>query len=401
MKRIILIVGILSLVLLGFGPVVGSAQAAAADVLLNLSFSDIEDYVTKDNLTVRNNRETIRMLNDSNSDSAVSALWSSRSQLSSLQTATNELRKTVEAGLAEAPLDPALNSAAIALGSSSFSLALSMAQIDAQIDQFYSASNASTDKTVQQLESANKQIIWGAESLVMGYHTLSRQLDQSKENLKMLSRNIEVLEKRHSLGQITKTTLQNSIDNRAQLELSIKSMGNELLNLSGQINLLLGRAHDARLQIKPLPDANRDFLKTIDRTRDLSLAKDRNHLVNIAMIDIDEHSKAIGKNAKTQEGIAMNNLLSEQRSVELKYESLTRAIADKVAVLSLAESQLNQSKQIAEQAKVRYNLGIASKLELEQAESAVIVNKINLNSANAELLSVIRQYEWLVRGFSA
>ena len=43
---------------------------------------------------------------------------------------------------------------------------------------------------------------------------------------------------------------------------------------------------------------------------------------------------------------------------------------------------------------------MVSKSELDQAESDVLLQTINVSSANAELFATIRRYEWLILGIS-
>ena len=211
MKRIISIVCTICFLMVGVAAVADNAEAATAERLLNLSFADVEGQVTSGNLTIRNNRATIQNMNDMFDNDIVFALMSSQDTLALLNRETIRVRDQIAATVNPAEPDPELDplraGIIAALNNDIASFGRDMAQIEAQINQFHNAPRASVDRAAQQLGNVNKQIVWGAESLFMGYHTLSRQLDQSNENLNALSRNIEILEHRYSLGQITETTL--------------------------------------------------------------------------------------------------------------------------------------------------------------------------------------------------
>jgi len=402
MKRFISTFLILFIFVGGVAAMADIAEASTTENTLRLNYSQIERLVRRDNLTIRNNEITIQNINNMiNNDGMVSNLMDSANQLRAMQSSTEIVLARLQLSLDPSqPLDPVTMAIIQSLTNDVVSYEMNIRQISGQIDQMQTAPQASLTRTIQQLNNVNRQIIWGAESLFMGYHALTRQLDISNETLKTLNRNIEIMERRLSLGQITARSLQSIRNNRTQLEQGIRTMEHELGNLKGQINMLLGRNHNALLELGALPAAERGFLDTIDRTRDLRAAMRSNHLLNIALIEIDEQSRLFSENARVQEAIARNNYDSEVRALEQRYENLIRAIADREDQLELAESQLELLQQTLEETKRRFNRGLVSRVELEQAESEVLLQTIRVNGADAELYAAIQRYEWLLRGLS-
>jgi len=401
MKRIISIICVFCLVLAGIS-VFGDTAGASDEKMLYLSFAKIEGLVVNDNLAYRNNVRTINNLSDAISNDTFSALLLSRNQLQQLMSET----QTVYIGLLTpenlASTDPVMNAllpgVRKSLENDIGSYLASIKQIDMQIDQFYITPRVTIDTTIQQLEYYNKQIVWGVESLFMGYHTLTRQLDMAEENLKVLDGNIKAMEQRFLLGQITEAALLDIKSTRAALDLGIRSMKTELANLEGQLNMLINRNHDAPLDIEKMPETEMGFLKTVDAEKDLRLAKTRNHLIAVAEIEIEEYSRSFSDSNLTKLRIAENNYISEVRTVEFKYESLSRAITDKEAMLDSAKNLLGLRQKLLEETKVKYGLGMVSKLDVDKAESDLLLQTINVSAANAELFAAIRRYEWLVRG---
>jgi len=391
------------LVLGGAAALAGTAEALTLERTLYLNFSDVERQTRTGNPTIRNNDSTIQNLNNMFDESILFALQNSRRMMEGVLDSTVSLLENglmVNAPVHDAQLMNMWHAVTGSVNNDILSYQREIRQIDSQMEQFYIAPRVSADRTVAQLNNVNRQIIWGAESLYMGYHALSRQLEQSNATLKTLDRNIEVMEFRLSLGQITWRTLQTVKNNRSALEQGIKTMESELENLKGQINVLLGRTHDAPLHINVLPDLERDFLDSRDRARDLKSARDNNHLANIAIIDMYDQMRQSGETARTQEAIARNNRDNELRSVELRYENLVKAINDREAQLSLEEAGLSLLQQALAEMELRHRLGRASRLELEQAENDVFIQTIRVESAEAELFNTIRRYEWLIRGLS-
>ena len=406
MKRAVsLLCSIAILFVLGAGAA-GAARAAEPESALTLTFSEIEGLVTKGNPTIRNNEATIINLdNPYEIDEMIIALTLSYNSLHALAREARVILGQLMAAGGEGDPDPAPDPVRegliLVLRNDIAAYERDMAQIMAQLDQVYISPRPSFDKAAQQLGNANKLIVCGAESLFITCHALSRQLEQSGDNLKALSGTIKIMELRLSLGMISALSLAGPRAEYAQLELSIAGLENNLRSLHGQINLLLGRAHGAPLQIGELPSAARGFLKTVDRERDLRAAKNNNHLINIAKIDIDELSRQTGNNARRQEAIARNNLDGETREVELRYENMTKAIAGREVELVLAEGRLAQSKRVLEETAKRHKLGLVPKIALTQAESDVFRQEISVKAADAELFAAIRRYEWLVRGVNS
>ena len=400
MKRFISYLMVLSIILAGAAALADTAEAAPAEDTLKLSFSEVDRLVRRGNLTIRNNEITVQNIDELlGSDDMLAVMINNLNQLYSLQHQTELVRGQILATTTSLG-DPVRDGVIMTLTNDIASLGTSIGQVSSQIDQLFTAPRASRDKTVQQLNNVNKQIVWGAESLFMGYHALARQLDQSKETLETLNRNINVLERRLLLGQITERTLKTLINNRIQLEQGIKSMENELMNMKGQINLLIGRSHDAPLEINSIPAAERDFLESIDRTKDLRSATRSNYLINIALVDVEEQVRKSGNSARSQEAIARNNYDAEVRAVELRYENLIKAITDRGTQLTLEEAQLSLVQQALAETRRKHDLGRVSRIELDQAESDVLLQTIRVKTAEAELFGAIRRYEWLIRGLS-
>ena len=401
MKRTISILLVLCMVFAGGAALMDKAEASSSETTLRLSFSEVERQVRNGNPAIRNNGITLQNIDEMlGSDDMLSSLRSSQNQLIALQNQTRRVLDQVQASQTSLYPTPLELGVMFALEVDIANLGVSIAQLTAQMEQVYNAPRASRDKTAQQLNNANRQIVWGAESLFMGYHTLSRQLEQTKENLRTLDRNIDILERRLSLGQITARVLQSVKNSRAGLELGIKSMESELGNLMAQMNLLLGRKHDAPLDLGLIPAADRAFLKSIDKERDLRTARRNNHVLNISRIDIDEQSGKQGETARGQEAIANNNYDSEMRAIDQRFESLTKAISDRIALLESAENQLAYLQQGLEETQKRFERGMVSRLVLEQAESEVFLQTLSVSSADAELFNAIRRYQWLVLGLS-
>jgi len=378
-----------------------SANAVQNQSTLRLNHADIEQQVRRNNPVIRNNTINEQGLNDMVGTPAMTnALIDGQTALIAMQAQTSAVLAQIMAIETSEP-DPVRDGIIMSLRNDIASTERDIMQMSAQLDQAFSDPvRNSVSRGVMQIQNANRQIIWGVESMYLAYHTLTRQMQQTQESLESLDRNIEIMERRHAVGHVTARALQSVRATRTQLEAGITSMENELNNLKGQINLMLGRDFNAPLQIGSLPDADRDFLASRDTASDLRAARGSNSVINIARIDMDEQARQGGERARRQEAIARNTLESEERALPQRHESLSRAITDRLRNLELAEEQLEILEQTLAETQRRFDRGMVSRVDLLQAQSEVSLQEIRVQSADAELFGAIRRYEWFVRGLN-
>ena len=407
MKKIISTILIFSIVLSGItvfaAPTVEARNLprVANDTLLRLDHADIEQLVLRHNVVVRNNAITQQGLNDMiGTPMMVDALIAGQNQLLAMQAQTSAVLASVMAVPSEGP-DPVRDGIIMSLMNDIAANERDIMQMSAQIDQMRSDPVRNTfNRAVLQINSANRQIIWGVESMYLGYHMLNNQLLQARENLNTLDRNIEIMQRRQAIGHVTQRAVQTLRTTRSQLVAGIATMENELENLKGQINLMLGREFDAPIQINAIPEADREFLESRDSERDLRNARGANATLNIARIDMDEQSQLWGEPARRQEAIARNNYESEVRALSQRQVSLERAFEDRLTNLELAEEQLELLEETLEETQRRFDRGLVSRNDLAQAQSEVTLQEIRVAAADAELFGAIRRYEWFVRGLN-
>jgi len=406
MKRIISSVLILCLIITGSAMFAVPAEAAPTaprnQQNLRLNHADIEQEVRRHNPMVRNNAITEQGLRDFvGTPRMLDSMIAGQNALLAMQAQTQSVLTQIMLSPPPEDPDPVRDGIIMSLMNDVASMERDIMQMSAQIDQMHSDPvRNSVSRGVQQINSANRQITWGVESMYLAYHTLSRQIEQSKENLDALNRNIAVMERRQAIGHVTARAVQNLRTTRTQLEAGIATMENELDNLKGQINLMIGRTFDAPLQIGSLPEADRAFVGSRDLVRDLRYARNTNSTINIAAIDIAENASSWGETAMRQEAIARNTYDNEIRSLPQRQESLLRAINDRLTTLELAEEQLELMEEALEETQRRFNRGMVSRVDLETAQSEIRLQQIRIESADAELFSAIRRYEWFVRGLN-
>jgi len=403
MKRGIAMLCILCLVFVFLSSASEKTSADNNSGALTVNYSEIEDLTRSGNLTIISNGMNELIIGESfSSDETLASLMNAYTMLQTFSDST----KNVIAQLMASPTydlsDPVQAGVMASLNNDLATFSSDMTTLGLQIAQCEAEAPTSVETTITQLRMANCQIVWGVQSLYLGHRTLSRQLALTKSSYQLLKENVEALNLRYSMGQISELTFRSAEVQLSQLESAITSMENEVLSLEGQLNVMLGRDCDLPLKIAEMPKADRDFLKTVDQTKDLKSAKDNSYSLKIAKLNLDEFEKTAGNTnmANRQRTVLKNAVESERMNIELSYSTAVRTIKSKEQTLLSQETLLDLQKRTLESVKKKYELGMVSHLDLLQAEYDLFEQETSVASADADLFSAIEKYKWIVRGVS-
>lgn len=267
------------------------------------------------------------------------------------------------------------------------------------------------DSMKVQNEMVNNQIIWAGENLVFAYDSIEKTEKDIDENLALLENKLRVLKVQKDLGYVT------TIDEDG-LKLSIEDLKNtkDTLNLKKedikrQLNLLLGQPYDTSLDIVFEPYMKDSKLNLMDKEDDLETALANNYTIKLQEYEVesreialdragDDHGKGSNEYKLAEEELE-NVKLSFQDTVEaqeLKFQQLYEAVKDKQKVLSLEEKKLEQEKRKMKTAKLKYDLGVISKSEYDDAKLSYDLQSIKLQTTESDLFTAYRKYGWMIKG---
>ena len=137
------------------------------------------------------------------------------------------------------------------------------AQLETQLDALKPEEYAETYReSVWQIETGQKQILAGAESLYITILSLERTLEDGNRGLATLDRTLTEMEKRYELGQISQLTLLELQNTRAQTLSQLQSLEIQIRLLKAQLQSLVGLAPDGELTLSPR-SRQRNYLKSI------------------------------------------------------------------------------------------------------------------------------------------
>lgn len=262
------------------------------------------------------------------------------------------------------------------------------------------------EKTKVQMEMYNNQVIYAAEDLIFGYDSIEKEEKKIDENIEQLENNINMINVQKSLGYVTDVNVDSLNLQLDQLKKSKEALSTQKKNIERQLNLLIGQPYDTPLKIVFYPIISQSRLKTVDFDDDLEKALEDNYDLKILKYEIDSKETALeradddhGKKsneykiAKKDLEDAQLNYEDKKRSEELEFKKLYEALKDAEKAYNLEKSKLEQEKKNMEFAKVKYDLGLISKMDYDKAKSSYELEKIAVDAANTNLFKAYREYQ--------
>ena len=265
------------------------------------------------------------------------------------------------------------------------------------------------DKAILQIEMANNSVVWGAQSLYFAYNALERQMDELVQNLELLDDQLRIMEMQQEMGRLTSLAVSAVRNQREQLVLGIETIENQLENLKGEFNLMLGQDFDTDLVIGDIPELAEGIISDMDYDEDVEIALKKNYSYKLQLYDykIKDNSLEWAEDSGTSdeeraaelefENAAINYEQARKR-IRLNFHKLYQDVKDKFAALEAENKNLEHQQQKYDILNLQYDLGMISRMDWEQGK-AEYNNQINkVETARQDLVQAWTQYEWFLRG---
>lgn len=243
------------------------------------------------------------------------------------------------------------------------------------------ASDAQTKAAIQ-AEMGNQQIIWGAEQLFLTYNTLTKQIQEQSNQLEFLNKQLAIMKQQEELGLIITSNYKNMEKNIKDMEFALKTMKNQLASLKGQLNVMFNQDYDYNLIIEKTPEFDLDLLLKMNFEQDYKIAEPNSYSILLKLLNDSAQWEA------------------EERNFKLKFKDCYNNVFTKYESLKLAEGRLDEKKETYKQYKLKYDLGMISKIAYEEQKLALDNQELEVQIAKEELFKAYRQYEWMMKGLT-
>ena len=377
-----------------------------------LSFGNVDSQVRAGNLNYLVLEETIAQVESTDYDKLMEELRNALNDIANMQwgliTGGSMIPPT---NIPE--IDAALQGM-MAMSTSSAAQSL-QAQYDAVREQFDAIKDGTTQKEaadgVRQMEDTQNNLVLLTESLYVQLSELQATDATLQRALDAMDRQIEELELRYDLGQISSLTLQQAKSGRTTLESQKQTVENSISTLTMNLQSMVGDELTGTLRLAALPQVTDQQLEAMDLETDLAAAKEVSYTLYAAqkaLDDAEETYKDAGKEYNYNENkyqfvqaqhawqAAQYTYEGAVQNFELSFRTLYAQVKDYQQVLQAAQTALAVEQDNYAVDQLKYEQGTISENALLTAKDDLATAQDTVNTAQRNLFSAYNNYRWAV-----
>lgn len=302
----------------------------------------------------------------------------------------------------------------VSMSTSSASQTL-QAQYDALREQFDDLKEGKIQKeaadTVRQLKSTQDGLVLLAQSMYVQLSELQATDASLQRALDALDRQIEELELRYELGQISSLTLQQAKAGRTSLVSQKQTLESSAATLTMNLQSMVGAPLTGSMRLSALPQVTDQQLAAMDLEADLAAAKEASYTLYAAkktLDDAEETYKDAGKEYNYNENkyqfvqaqhawqAAQYTYDGAVQSFELSFRTLYAQVKDYQQVLQAAQTALAVEQDNYAVDQLKYEQGTISENTLLTAKDDLDTAQDTVNTAQRNLFSAYNNYRWAV-----
>lgn len=362
-----------------------------------LAFEDLRDKVLEGSLTARMLQESIASIDAMDYTDMYQSL---NAQMTSLEAA----QKMYAQIPVSTPMEGAMQGFVIS------NLASSYASLSATVSDLASGKLQKDSAAARkQLKNAQDLTVVGAESLYFAILELEQTKETLRRNLTALDRQLEEMELRYELGQISALTLEQVRNGRATLQSNLSTLEMNLRRCKLQMQSMVGADLNGSLVLGPLPALSQGLVDSMDYKPDLEEAKTRSYDLFAAKKKLDEAGDTYDdtrasyaqntynvRSARHTYEAALYEYKMAVQSFEMNFRNAFDSVKDYQQVLRSAQTSLAFQENTYASQELKYRQGTISHNALLDAEDQLTEAKEAVETARRNLFTAYRTYYWAV-----
>lgn len=253
----------------------------------------------------------------------------------------------------------------------------------------------------RQADSIANQMAKTAQDLLYTMKTMDYQMENLKNGIATLDRNLAVLRVQRSRGMIGQLQLETVENQRIQLVNSQQTLANMREQIGLTLSQLCGLDADTIVEPSTLVMPYEGELDRINAKTGLENAKKNSFDIWSKRVSLRTAQNVYDKDVSgTAEAVkaAEDQLAVTQESVESAYATVIQDMKDSRVSLKAAENALTQAKDDLRLAGVKYKIGTLSKLGCQSAQDSVASAEINVKLAQLKVAQCYSACQWAEQG---
>lgn len=260
--------------------------------------------------------------------------------------------------------------------------------LDGYRDMIRRLDGYSANKTTDAME---KQIVKGAQSLMISYQALSLQKENSEQTARLYERQCEDAGLRWQAGTGTEQEMRAARDAAEEARLSVLSMEEQMESVYDSLCLLLGIDPDGSVAVGAVPEAELGAAQTADVAADTKKAIDN----NTDIIETRNSSEERSTRSREKRDRSLREL---EQQITGKMEELSQEWKQAETALEAARTGYEAASITWENACRKYEMGMLDSQEYIREELNYVQKKNALEQAKLSLFQAQEIYEWAVNG---
>ena len=255
--------------------------------------------------------------------------------------------------------------------------------------------------TEKQVENSANQIVMGAQTQYISLCTMHDNIEALDRTIAAIDRQLPVVEKQYEIGMATALDVENLKNQRMAAESSKLTLENQIASIENSLSLTLGNDAGTTVHVQKVPEVTDRQLREMNYEKDLEEAKTNSYT-------IWQKRDALRKASNDYEddvtstldayNAAKIDLAAAQEQVENDFRKLFNDVSEKKRLLDKAESDLELAESNFKVAETKYEKGMISKLEYENAQDTLETAKAAITTAQTDLFTAYNTYDWAKRG---
>lgn len=359
---------------------------AAQTVMVN--YSDIEGYVRSNNQTIRANDKTLDALD--NNDAAEQKISALNASAGSLQNLSKQLQSA-------SSTEPAVNAS---LQGSIAALNAAASILSSEADQL-GTDEDTVDKTEYQMNGAADQIVVAAQKLFVTWNSLNQQRTVLTQKQQVAADTVKAAEAKAAAGLITQTDLLNARQQQNSASDQLATLVSQMKIVRDSFRVLMGYSDEYDLTLAAMPQADTAEIAKMNYTADSQTAFDANWTLKEKEkekeIADDNRDAGLDSTVDLYHAAALNYELAKNQ-FGAAFRQAYDDVSLKQSLLASAQSACTAKTQTLNAVQRQNAVGVASSLDLENAQLDAANAKAALSQAQYDLFSSQEQYRWALRG---
>lgn len=289
------------------------------------------------------------------------------------------------------------------------------AQYDALRENFDALRNGEVQQDaadqIRQLKDTQDQVVLTVESIYIQLDALETQKGSYNRQLAALDRQIEEVELRHALGQVSDLQLLQLKAGRAGMASAVASLETAIRSLKFNLEAMLGEELTGEIDLEALPAVTARQIGNMDLEADLASARAASFDLYSAKNTLDDAEETYkdtasdhGYNERSEEfrrarhvwQAAQYAYESTVQTFELKFRTLYDQVKNDYQLWQTAGVALENQQAVYAAEELKLQLGTISRNALLSAQDDLQAARESVSTAANGLFSSYNNYRWAV-----